>query len=489
MEQTRPYIEMPNDSSLAKIVAVFTFIFSFIAIPAFGMKFGFMGFAIAAFITAAFILPIQISLMFFFFYLFLDGGVKILSNYNPVVHVSQDIFLLSLVARSYLEGRIESWSKTPFLLLFVFFMSSVAIQYVNPFGLGILPSIAGTKVYISSILLFFLVYHNVRSPQILSFFTFIVFIGMMEGAIACVEYLYFPEKIFFLSPKYRAIAGDRFIGSLYRPFGTTSAPGAPSMWIYLCAPFACLLLSRGKTIFQRLLCIGFFAVSVPTLIFCQTRSAMLLFGMMLVIPALAPTGRLFPKILIFTLGISALGIASNPQKVSDGVSAFLESCGVEVSRAESLNSRFMTLFESKTYSKSRAGASLMAVTLATEMPWGLGLSRVGAAAAVWKDRIEKDKFYDINWSFADNVYRAVFTELGVIGLFTWCLLTGTLALSLIRKSYQSVIRPRREFLWTMGLFPLVILFAGIGSEGILYMPVSGFFWMSLALGYREAAHV
>jgi hypothetical protein len=43
-------------------------------------------------------------------------------------------------------------------------------------------------------------------------------------------------------------------------------------------------------------------------------------------------------------------------------------------------------------------------------------------------------------------------------------------------------------LWLCGSYSLLYFIGGFGSEGLLYNPCSGFLWLVLAIGLREAQH-
>jgi len=478
-------------SAISRALAILLLAFALALFAIAGPKPALAAVGAAAFLVAAFSLPLRTSLKIFFLYLFLDGALKILSNYNPVLHVGQDIFLLSILLRvfSSAEFRWQQWVKTPFFLLFLLFVSSVLVQYVNPFGLGLLPSLAGTKVYLSGILLFFLLYHGLRNSEIKGLCIWIVILGTMQGMIALTEYFLFPEAIFQLHPKYAQIAGEKFVGNFYRPFGTTTSPGAPSVWIFLCTPFALHLLLFGKHWRPRFLSLAFFAVGIPTLLVCQTRSAMVLTALMMAAFFCAPAGRRWLRFggLCLLIGFGALHLG--PGLHQGSLESSLLDLGVDPLKAEQVNRRLVTLLDPVTYVTSRRGATAKMLELAEITPFGIGLSRVGAASAVWKERIAKDKEFGKAWAFADNVYRAIFTELGVFGLLSWLLLVVSISVFLVRKSVKSKVQGRRAFLWICGTIPLVLLAGGLGSEGILYMPVSAFMWASLAMGCKESVYV
>lgn len=442
-------------------------------------------------VLALLMMSLEHALMFFYFYLFCDGAIKILTNYHPLFHVSQDLIIIAITLRSLSDranGGYSKFFRTPFFYLVLTFLLWILVQYLNPFGLGILPSVAGTKVYLSGIMIFLLSYQHLKKGAGERLLTWLVFLGLAEGALATIEYLFFQGFVFKLHPRYVTIAGDRFVGPLFRPFGTTSAPGAPSMWIFLTANIAVYLLMNARSKFSRLLAGAHLLFAVPTLIFCQTRAALVLSLLGCVLVLLQPNGGLIRRLAL--VGV-VLGLLASLISFS-GLSFFSLVPGAEHLSEEQktkLQDRFLSLQDKSTLKESRAGALEQSLKLAEKTTTGIGLSRVGAASAVWGSRIDSDPYFDRRWSFADNLYRAIFTEIGVFGLLAWLMMILAPTLFLLRSSLR-IKGDRRlsALVWLCGTYPLMLLAGGFGSEGVLYNPSSGFMWLILAIGLKEAAN-
>ncbi len=439
-------------------------------------------------------LPITYSILFLYIYLFFDGAVKILSDYHPAFHVMQDVLLIAIFVRSVFDGEnggIRKYANTPFISLIFVFLVWIAIQYVNPFGIGILPSVAGTKVYFSGILLFAITYQHLKREDAETVFAWLTALGLAQATLAVVEYLFFQGFVFTLHPRYATIAGDRFVGDYFRPFGTTSAPGAPSMWIFLTAPVAAHLLIHGVRLFPRALALAHLLVSIPALLFCQVRAAMIITAVSVAIVILCPHQNFVKRFsLTLLISVALYVIAANTNiRMGEETHTASGAAIIAESQFQVLEKRALSLSEKGAVREARAGAFDSMLLLAEDASFGIGLSRVGAASAVWSDRIEKNAYFGKKWAFSDNLYRAMFTELGIFGMLAWLVLVLTIAVRHLKSSFRPELRESSALLWLCGTYPILLLLAGMGSEGILYNPTSSFFWLLLSMGITEANHV
>jgi hypothetical protein len=443
--------------------------------------------------TMLLLLPIRSAIFFYFFYLLIDGAIKVNSNYNPLLHVGQDILLILLAARSCWErdgGGFAKFSRTPHFGLFLMLLSWILIQYINPFGLGILPSVAGTKIYISMLCLFFLVFHHIRREDIPQLLRWLLFLATLESALACAEYLYGQQWMLALHPRYLEMIQEQFGGIFYRPFGTTAVPGGPSMWIMLGAPIAGYFFEKkGSALTDRLLSLIFIVVSAPALVFCQVRVAILLAGATFVLTLLRPSRGLVLRFLGGAAIAAVFAFYVSSRLDTNTTENFRWVSGLSSTQREVLLERTLSLGSKETYLNARGGSWKETMALA-DITWlGIGLSRVGAASEVWQKRIAADPYFGPRWSFADNLYKAIFTELGIFGLATWLLYVGVVLQTLFKNAFTAPSDVNRSIIWMAAVFGSLMLLSGFGNEGVLYNPVSGIFWTFLALGMREACHV
>ena len=437
------------------------------------------------------IIPIQNAILLYFGYLFLDGAIKINSNYNPIFHVAQDLLMMVLFFRSCYGNEnagISKFGRTPHIGLGMIFLGWLLLQYINPFGLGFLPSIAGTKVYLSMFAFFLLIYHHLPRTSITGLLRGLLILSVLEGMIALVEYFYGQDFVVSLNPHYREIIEGTFNGAFYRPFGTTAVAGGPAMWIAFSAPIAGYFLQKKQSSWlDKTLAIVLLTVALPTLLVCQVRSLMLMSALGFLGTFCRPSpgilGRLASAIVIASIfGYVLTNTINTVTPEGNGWTSRLSGAQRQV-----LFQRFMTLNHQETYQGARIGGWDEAMALADKTMLGIGLSRVGSAAAVWAPIIEKDPYFGIRWAFADNLYKAIFTEVGIFGLLAWLIFVLSLIGTNLIRSIRNLETSRdQNLMWMCGTFCLVLLIAGVGSEGILYNPVSAIFWAFQAIGLKEA---
>lgn len=464
-----------------------------------------MGFGIA------FILPLKYSLFAYFMYMAMEGAFKINSNYNPVAQLGGDMLLMILLVRACLDkstGGVGKITQTPFVKLIAIYAVWVFIQYANPLGLGLIPSIAGSKIYVGMLPLFFLTYHYLDRREFELLFICLVGITCVESTLAVIEYIFGQDFMLSLHPRYKATAGIRFVGSLYRPFGTTAVPGTPSSWIYLSTPMAMYLLIRPKASLPTMLLAGYyFAIAVPALIFCQIRTAMVLFALGIIGVAAFPgpglRKRMSRIVALFAVGIIGLlpqlkavflqddagendKVALMQNALSKGEIAGKKLSGKQIQK---LADRLGSLGKTESFKNARTGAIEGMVELGSQTLFGIGLSRVGAAAIPWESLIKADPRFGSKWSFADNLYRTIFTEIGLTGLVAWALMIFSFIIYFFRQAFERNAGFDNFKVWTSAIMLVLLLIGGWGSEGILYTPMSCFFWTYIASALKEVTNV
>lgn len=431
-----------------------------------------------------------------FFYFTFAGMIKVLSNYNPILHVSADLFLVLFLLRSLSDNETMGFTKvylTPAYALIAVFLFWVFAQFFNPLGLGLLPSLAGLKIYVIPMILMLLACHHMNDTAAERFTQVIVGFGCLMATATVIEYLFFQNVLTSLHPAYeRAARGSVFSGAFYRPFGFTEIPGKPSVFISMTAPFATYqLFSRHplSTRRMKMMCLYFLFMAIPVLIFCQTRVAMLqtflgIFLVLLYDPRRA-LGRVFTATAFLAVGAAVLifVVAPSISKRSQISNAQLDVIGRRVG----------TLATSNTYTETRPGFVSGFNRLMEEHGLvGLGLSRTGASAGVWSNRINNHPFVRKSFVFADNVYVAILTETGIVGLISWIAMVGSIMIIILKNAVKGVRRgkfkPRGFLAWTCFVVGVVVLISGYGSEGVLYYPVAAFMWTAFGLGVRKVSH-
>jgi len=114
-------------------------------------------------------LRVDTCLMIFFAYLSVEGMLKLLTNYNPIVHIGADIILFFILVR-WAGNKIitgEPFERVPYFGLIALHSFWIVIQVLNPYSIGLIPSLGSFKVHLTMIPLYFgLLPHEERSgPQ------------------------------------------------------------------------------------------------------------------------------------------------------------------------------------------------------------------------------------------------------------------------------------------------------------------------------------
>jgi len=421
-------------------------------------------------------------------YLLIEGALKIFSNYNPVVHVGSDLLLMLLFIR--LLGRRSQMMQVhpapdfsqvrlvvPYLMLFWIW---VGVQFLNPWGLGLLPSLAALKIYVMPMLVFFAVAFLLSDRELENIPFFILCLGLAEAIVATIDGALGDGYLPTLHPRYIATMSDRFVGMLYRPFGTTSLPGAPSVWMTHCLIAALLTLhglnnnmrlSNLAKLWRKTIATLFFPFAIATLILCQGRTMLLRFGLLTALGVILSGNK---------KAIAALAIIGTPAVLSfpllDGLARDGTLAPADALRVLQITSRFTSLGSGDTWTTAREGALGAMLRLSEATNLGIGLSRVGAASSLWGAKIADDPVFGDDWSFADNLYRCLFTEVGIAGLSAYLLLlVAIVVLCLRRGTFAGRL---------IAVNCLVFCLAGFGSEGVLYQPDAAFFWLYAAWALR-----
>ncbi len=451
------------------------------------------GYMILAFFVCAIelllmvILPPERGLHVLLSALMFDGMIKVLSGFHPVVHVWQDVLMISL----FLRMRMAGFSSAPGWPLFVILGAWVFIQVFNPFSLGPLPSLAGAKVYLSMALLYFVAWRLLDPDSARRTIGWLVLLGLLQACVAIIEDHWFQGELGRHVPLYLKLSKGGFLDDLFRPSGTTSGPGGPSIWMYLTMPLACFVISeRRYTLPFRVAGAALLGLGTVTLFLCQTRLSMVLAfstcGFFFLNPRVSLT-TFSRRTVVAALVASFAFLAFVSWDRGTWVHLAAPWVGGE-ERASYLFERSSTVASVDKMGAWRLGAWGQMAILGDRTLTGIGLSRVGSAAGPWREQIRKDREFGPRWSFADNAYRMVFTELGLPGLVVWGLLLLSLALAIFSNGILRALPIDRAALCWLGFSaPLIWTFlGGLATEGMLFAPNSSLVWLMLGIGMRAS---
>ncbi|MCJ8277662.1 MAG: O-antigen ligase family protein, partial [Bdellovibrionales bacterium] len=155
---------------------------------------------------------------------------------------------------------------------------------------------------------------------------------------------------------------------------------------------------------------------------------------------------------------------------------FMEASIESREENEAAIERSLSLFDVETVSTARRGAWDRFVLYAQQVPFGAGLSRVGAAAGAFKELHKRDRTFGYKYFFTDNFWLTALVEIGLPGMFIVTLLVGLILWAGIR-SHFGIEKHSLKVLNLSLLSSLLALFICLyGAEGLIYNPEACFFW-------------
>lgn len=432
-------------------------------------------------------------------YLMLEGALKIWSNYTPVSQVSSDIVLILAFLRLV---HARAATLTPFrpapeitaklnsiVNFLVLFWIWVLIQFLNPWGLGLLPSLAALKIYVVPVLVFFIVGYFLPDEEVERLLGLIVVLAVLQSFLGLWDWRMGEGFLPAMHPRYQS-AMVNIRGYPYRPFGTTAVPGGPGVWVFHSVAAVLLLLSldklrkekrRSRSTARALVDLSLLvypAMCIALLLVCQVRVIIVRYVLTGLL-GLCLLGRRYVVSAGLCLAIPAMlgSVVFSTQEISTVVT----NAAVSNTEIGKILARARTLQNLETYSTARGGGfsvkellNRAAFTIA-----GAGLSRLGASSIPWGERIQADPFFSKGWGGADSLFIAIFSEVGLGGLVVYLLLMLTLMGSLL---VSKGIAPKIALVYC-----LVMLGSGYATEGILYQPDAAFFWLYAGFGLRMVA--
>ncbi|HEY8280337.1 MAG TPA: O-antigen ligase family protein [Bdellovibrionota bacterium] len=433
--------------------------------------------------------PFETAIFCFFLYVGVEGAAKLLTRYNPVIHVGADIIVALLVLKamvSLVAQHVELPHRFPFIVkLLSVHVLWFLIVFFNPYALSLEASAAAVKLYVTPALLFLFGLALCDNAKKMEFFLLpwvIVMglhlvIGLYQGAVG-------PSSVTGWSPTYGKVL-ERFKGYPFRPFGLTSNPGGPAVYTYFVVTLVMRGFLKSRGLFDRLLPPVMVVAMIVMLLLCQVKSAIIK----------------FIAAIIFYLVLLIAGRTRLNTSVKKNAGIFLLVCGILLSvgvpyalntlstsyseNSEAINRSFMA-FDTNVMTQSRKGAFERFWTYAEQAPLGSGLSRIGPAVARFDSEIRESSYFKEVFFFADNLWVQVVVDLGLPGTFLitlFVVLTLYAALLAVRQAEDT-----DSFVICAAVFvSLIAIFSGsYGAEPILYNPEATFFWFFAGAMFRLA---
>lgn len=425
-------------------------------------------------------LPNKWALRVLFAYLGFEGFGKVISNYHPAVHVGADLLVLALLTKTIvllILGRLNKDEPLPPLtVLFLLHWFWFLIAFANPYSLGIVASLAGAKVYVTMLLLFFFAYYEIKKNpgELRTLMGIWVAVATIHAVVGLYQFHIGPASVTRIHPRFAQI-WSKYGSYAFRPFGLTNLPGLPAIFIFLATPFLFYFFFSAKSLLTRFLLFWLLPLWSVVAFICQIRSALLksiVAGGVFLIAYLfiATTGRAGKRRVNLLIGLTAVGLAAVLIPYS------LDQTEKLLPEADRAFERSLSLFDYEKVSRARRDTWGRIVNYATQVPFGAGLSRTGAASGKFKDAIKdsRDPFGDV--FFTDNFWAATIVDLGIPGSL---LLSALIFLIFFRGlRFLRRIKDPSEQLIHLALL-CGILGSGLGmygAEAMLYNPEAAYFW-------------
>lgn len=437
---------------------------------------------IALTIAAASILaiPTKWAIRIFFIYLGFEGLAKIVSGYHPIVHVGVDLLLVALVTKTLiliiLKRTKKEFDFPPLTSLFFLHLIWFIITIANPYSLSLFASLAGAKVYVTMLLLFFFAFYlnenDMREVKIIMLIW--VLVSVIHTVVGFYQAAIGPSSVTQIHPGY-ASALAKYEGRAFRPFGLTHVAGMPAIFIFLSTPFLIYFIISARSVILKVL----YSMMIPAwflmMFICQVRSALLkaivgvgfFIGYFNYVSFFNMTKSSFKKMVLISVLIATVAIS---------MPVVLSKAEGNLPDAIRAIERTMTLFDYEKVAASRRNILDRFLTYLKMAPLGAGLSRTGAASGKFSNLIHSpdDPFGPV--FFADNFWIATLVDLGIPGMLL-------LSLIIIFVLYRGLKYVRRihpldtQYLYIAILSSLFACAIGMyGAEAMLYNPEAAFFW-------------
>lgn len=424
-------------------------------------------------------------------YLSIEGFLKLLSNYNRIVHVGFDIIVLSLAAYLVLQAIMEKRAhldELPYTKLILTYALWMVLQLLNPFSPGLVQSIASFKVHLTMVPLYFIAATLFRNPDdIVKLLFGLTVMAFVPYGMSLIQYALGPASFLDLSPRFWANISYYHD---FRPFGTSAVPGGSSVIAFLVVPLSFVLLSLPQArrmmkpiaALSILLAIGTFVVSGIRQVFLGCLLAIVVMG---VLSLSRRSGKvLFVGGFVIVLGVAAyLGVATYLRPMAQEA-ILRDPRAPQIWRERDVTTRLFTLTQASSYREARANPIDAIVKRATKYPFGAGLGRTGSAAGVFKEQRAMDMTSaqvqsEVGWS--DNFFADIIVEGGLpaMVMLTWLMVAMLVnSYRLARVAQDPVIRLTGA---AMTGFYFAILVMCYGSSPLLGNPITAYFWFFCGL--------
>lgn len=429
----------------------------------------------------------QLTLHLIVAYLTLEGFLKMLSNYNKVVHVGMDIIVLALAGWLILESvvrRRASLPHLPFARVITFYVIWVMLQLLNPYSPGLVPSIAAFKIHLTMIPLYFIAAAEFDEPgEMVRFLVGVVAITMTPYIMALMQYALGPSSVLDLSP--------RFWQNIsyfhdWRPFGTSAVPGGSSVFAFIVTPLAMVLLVQPDARpSQKWIAVISMALAAATFFVSGVRQVFLgcLLTLVMMAVLMGARGRsrgAFALGGMLVVGMAMFLIVQTVLKPIATENVAADTRSPDIWRERDVTARMGTMLEVNAYRTARQNPLPHIWHRLTHYPFGAGLGRTGSAAGAFGAAYAQDARNaaiqrEVGWS--DNFFADMIVETGLPGtIMLTVVLVGFFfrAARLARRAADPTIS---AFAGAMSGFYFSIFAMSWGSQPLLGNPITAYFWL------------
>jgi hypothetical protein len=420
-------------------------------------------------------------------YLEVEGFLKLVSNYNGVVHVGLDIIVLSVTAWTVLAGVVSRRARLPdlpWVRLILLYVVWLLLELANPYSAGLIPSLASYKVHLTMIPLYFLVAATLKTPTDVTRFIYgLALLALIPYVAALAQYALGPSSILDLSVRARQ---NISYYHEWRPFGTSAVPGGSSVMAFLVTPLAVVLLAAPKE-WPRMRLVATLSVALAAGVFIVSGVRQVFLGCVLALVIMATLGLSRGRgrgalALVFAFGLGAGAYVA--------VQTFLKPMATEAVRTErnipdiwrqgDVTKRLLTLSHASTYANARANPLAGIALRLTRYPFGAGLGRTGSAAGAFQGTLTSDAQgarIQREVGFSDNFFADMLVEVGIPGL----VMLTTILVGMLVGAARLALQARDPVIVTTSAAIAGLLFAFLamswGSQPLLGNPITAFFWV------------
>ena len=438
------------------------------------------------------------GLTVFFVYLSIEGLVKLVGNYHPIVHIGVDIVLWTIVtvwlAKAVVERR-TGLPRVPFFTLLLLYIIWVSLLVFSPYTASLFVGIASLKIHFSMIPLYFLgflVASHADVPR--RFVRALTIVWTFAFALTLIQYIGGPGSLFDFSGP--ALARFSYFHE-WRAFGTTALPGGEAVFALIALPFAFYLILRGDYSLRDPWILATLLGSLA--VFWVSGGRQVFLGGLIIVIAMTALqmvrgrGRAAAAAAVVACLGAATFIGVREYVLPAAQVSLEDASGIpQIWRERNPMDRFQTLLDRQTYVAARRGGFALVWDRITSAPFGAGLGRTGSAASALGGALERDQLdasLQERFGFQDNYFAAMIVETGIPGTLIMTIILIGLGLRAVRLSRRAPTVEDSVFGSLVAGYMLAMFVMSWGSQPLLANPTVAFFWFLGGMAGRRLYEV